>query len=68
MRLARKLVLGLDDAQVGYSSIRGWIEQHPRFKKNAEVRKKLAATWVEFPGIVPSLWRALEATAAASAA
>jgi hypothetical protein len=68
MRLARKLVLGLDETRVGYSSIRGWIEQHPRFKKNVEVRKKLAATWVEFPGIVPSLWRALEATAAASAA
>jgi hypothetical protein len=29
---------------------------HPRFKKEAEVRKKLSATWVEFPGIVPSLW------------
>jgi hypothetical protein len=68
MRLARKLFLGLDEAQVGYSSIRGWIEQHPRFKKNTEVRKRLSATWAEFRGIVPSLWRALEATEAASAA
>lgn len=68
MRLARKLVLGLDEDQVGYSSIRGWIERHPRFKKDPEVRKKLSATWAEFPGIVPSLWRALLATEAASAA
>jgi hypothetical protein len=67
MRLMRKLVLGLDEGRVGYGSIREWIKSS-RFKKDAEVRKKLAATWVEFPGIVPSLWRALEATAAASAA
>jgi hypothetical protein len=67
MRLVRKLVLGLDEEQVGYSSIRGWIETS-RFKKDAGVRKKLSATWAEFPGMVPSLWRALTTTAAASAA
>lgn len=68
MRLARKLVLGLDEGRVGHGSIRGWIGEHPRFKKDADVRKKLSATWAEFPGIVPMLWRALGASEAASAA
>ncbi len=67
MRLARKLILGLDEARVGNGSIRVWIGKS-RFKNEAQIYKKLSATWAEFPGIVPSLWRALEATEAASAA
>jgi len=67
IRLARKLVLGLDEEQVGYGKIRGWIDAS-RFKKNVEVRNKLSATWVEFPGIVPIVWRALNATTTAATA
>ena len=48
-------------------NIRGWIEKS-RFKKDAEARQKLSATWAEFQGIVPMLWRALGAADAASAA
>ena len=62
---ARKFLCVLEN--VGYGTILGWIKIS-RFKKDAEVRKKLSATWAEFPGIVPFLWRALEAAEAASAA
>jgi hypothetical protein len=54
MRLARKLVLGLDEGRVGHSSIRDWMKK-TRFKREAEVNKRLSVTWAEFPGIVPSL-------------
>ena len=67
MRLARKLVLGLDEGRVGHGSIMGWMKIS-RFKKDAEVRRRLSATWAEFPGIVPMLWKALGASEAASAA
>ena len=69
MRLARKLVLGLDEGQVGHGSIRGWIEKHPRFKKDSQqIYNRFAGTWTEVPGIVPMLWRALGVSEAASAA
>jgi hypothetical protein len=66
MRLARTLILGIDEEQVGHGSILNWIKTS-RFKKDAEVRQKLSARWADFPGIVPVLWRALGASEAASA-
>ena len=67
IRLARKLVLGLDEGGVGYGSIRNWIDES-RFKNDPQVYKRLSATWAEFQGIVPSLWNALGAAAIVSAA
>jgi hypothetical protein len=68
MRLVRKLVLGIDEGQVGYGSIVGWIKKS-RFRKDVEVhKKKLSAIWAEFPGVAPSLWKALGATEAVRAA
>ncbi len=67
IRLARKMVLGIDEVQMGHGSIRNWIRTS-RFKKDSQqVYNRFAGTWAEFPGIVPILWRALEATSAASA-
>jgi len=64
----RKLVLGLDEERVGYGSIVGWIKKS-RFRKDVEVhKKKLSAIWPEFPGVAPSLWKALAASEAAQAA
>jgi hypothetical protein len=62
MRLARKLVLGLDEGRIGYGSIRDWIEKS-WFKKDAgHVYKKLSTTWAEFPGILPTIFRAMGRT------
>jgi hypothetical protein len=68
MRLARKLVLGLDEGQVGHGGIRNWIKTS-RFKKDSQqLYNRFAGTWAEFQGIVPMLWRALGSSEATSAA
>jgi len=68
IRIARKLVLGLDEERVGHGSIREWIKSS-RFRKDAQqLYEQFSGTWAEFPGIVPSLWRALGAAAPAAAA
>jgi hypothetical protein len=60
MKLARKIVLGFDEVQVGYSSIRSWIKRS-RFQNETDTSNRLSAAWRDFPGIVPSLWKALGA-------
>ena len=69
MQLARKLILGIDEAAVGYGSVWEWL-QGSRFKKDgAEVYKRVSDLWPKYPGIVPLLWQSFEnATAQTTAA